>query len=202
MDGNKTAHASAARERGGSSENTSLPDLALSVRQPWAWAIIHGGKVIENRTKGAVRTGGMTCRRIAIHSASAMTRAEYEWGLDRLARHGVTCPRPEALIRRALIGAVDVVDIVTESDSPWFGGPCGLVLENPVACAPVPATGHLGYFAWQRSGAVCVPAPWMARFDRTTADADAPSLFPDAPAAFAEQRARPSRMRKRPRTDT
>lgn len=27
-----------------------LPELALSVRQPWAWAIIHAGKDIENRS--------------------------------------------------------------------------------------------------------------------------------------------------------
>jgi hypothetical protein len=24
---------------------------ALTVRQPWAWAIVHGGKDIENRTR-------------------------------------------------------------------------------------------------------------------------------------------------------
>lgn len=30
-----------------------LPRKALSVRQPWAWAIIFGGKPIENRSAGA-----------------------------------------------------------------------------------------------------------------------------------------------------
>lgn len=24
---------------------------ALTVQQPWAWAIIHGGKTVENRTQ-------------------------------------------------------------------------------------------------------------------------------------------------------
>jgi len=24
--------------------------IALSIQQPWAWAIIHGGKDVENRT--------------------------------------------------------------------------------------------------------------------------------------------------------
>lgn len=36
---------------------TELPPLALSVRQPWAWAIIYAGKDIENRLWGASRTG-------------------------------------------------------------------------------------------------------------------------------------------------
>ena len=35
------------------------PSVALSVRQPWAWAIIHGGKDVENRTKYAITLGGM-----------------------------------------------------------------------------------------------------------------------------------------------
>ena len=26
-----------------------LPDIALSVRQPWTWGIIHAGKPVENR---------------------------------------------------------------------------------------------------------------------------------------------------------
>lgn len=34
-----------------------IPHLALSVRQPWAWAIIHAGKDIENRTWQAVNHG-------------------------------------------------------------------------------------------------------------------------------------------------
>ena len=37
----------------------SPPNKALSVRQPWAWAIIHGGKDIENRVTRAVTMGGM-----------------------------------------------------------------------------------------------------------------------------------------------
>ena len=41
------------------SSETSLPPLALSVRQPWAWAIIFGGKTIENRSLGSIRAGRM-----------------------------------------------------------------------------------------------------------------------------------------------
>ena len=158
-----------------------LPRLALSVRQPWAWAILHGGKVIENRSAGAIRAGGMTTGTICLHAAAGMTRAEYDWAVWRLARHGVACPRPDTLVRRAIIGVVDVVDIVSESDSAWFGGQMGLVLENPRAIDPIPAAGALGYFAWQPGGAADPPRPWMIRWDRPQGDTGTPDLFDTAP---------------------
>lgn len=49
--------------------------------------------------------------------------------------------------RGAIIGEVDIVDCVTESKSPWFTGPYGFVLANPVAYkVPVPCKGKLGFF--------------------------------------------------------
>ncbi len=158
-----------------------LPRLALSVRQPWAWAILHGGKVIENRSAGAIRAGRMVPGRIALHAAKGMSEKEYRWGLWRLDRHGVLCPRPDELSRGAIIGAVEVVEIVSESDSEWFGGQMGLVLRDPVPCAPIPAPGALGYFEWQRGGALAEPAPWMRRFGRTGGDARTGDLFEPEP---------------------
>lgn len=149
------------RFRRRSSIMTTLPHIALSVRQPWAWAIVAGHKVIENRSSGSIRAGRMTCRRIAIHAATGLKQSEYDWAVWRLQKHGVNCPRPDVLVRGAIIGAVDVVDIVSESDSEWFGGQMGLVLDNPVQCTPIPAAGALGYFVWQRSERVAPTLPWM-----------------------------------------
>lgn len=146
-----------------------LPDIALSVRQPWAWAIVAGYKKIENRSAGAIKAGGMTCRRIALHAATGMKQDEYDWGAWRLDKHGVRCPRPDALIRGAIIGAVDVVDIVSESDSEWFGGQMGLVLENAAICDPIPARGALGYFVWERSATFAPVKPWMVKWGGDTA---------------------------------
>jgi len=39
-----------------------LPSIALSVRQPWAWAIIHAGKPVENRSKLAIAAAAMKAR--------------------------------------------------------------------------------------------------------------------------------------------
>ena len=162
-----------------------LPEIALSVRQPWAWAIVAGHKVIENRSKGSIRAGGMSCRRIAIHAASGLTEKEYRWGVWRLERHGVRCPGPLDLPRSAIIGAVDVTDIISESDSEWFGGDHGLVLENAEAADPIPAKGALGYFEWTPSGELSAPAKWMTRWQ-------APGgLFDDLPTAFKEPPDRP-----------
>ncbi|MEM9971783.1 MAG: hypothetical protein AAF762_11895 [Pseudomonadota bacterium] len=155
-----------------------IPDIALSVRQPWAWAIVAGHKVIENRSAGSIHAGRMTCRRIAVHAASAMKRDEYVWAVWRLEKHGVRCPAAAELVRGAIIGAVDVVDIVSESDSAWFGGQMGLVLENAVACEPIPAKGELGYFRWEQTDALAPPSAWMR------GDGTAP-LFDDLPPSFA-----------------
>ncbi len=141
-----------------------VPDIALSVRQPWAWAIIHAGKDIENRSSGAVRMGLMLDNlRIAIHAAKGLTREEYEDGASFMASLGIACPPPHALVRGAIIGSVYVEGIVKSHRSPWFFGPRGLLLSDPVACDPIPVTGQLGYFRWnsQRCETMPEPARWM-----------------------------------------
>lgn len=113
-----------------------------------------------------------------------MTRREYEWAVWRLAQHGVACPRPEALVRRAIIGAVTVTGIVDRSESDWFGGPMGLVLKNAVQCDPVAAPGALGYFEWSEEGRLAGPAPWMLAWDRPSGDVETGDLFDELEPSF------------------
>jgi hypothetical protein len=126
-----------------------LPEIALSIRQPWAWAVIHAGKDIENRGPSAIRYLNHAGR-ICVHAASGMTRAEYDVAAAFMASIGVKCPPPAELPRGAIIGTVEVTTIVIESNSPWFFGPCGLVLINPAACDVLAATGALGFFNWRK----------------------------------------------------
>lgn len=170
-----------------------LPEIALSIRQPWAWAVVAGFKRIENRSAGSIRSGGMICRRIAVHAAAGLKQAEYDWGAWRLGEHGVACPRPEALVRGAIIGAVDVVDIVSESDSEWFGGQMGLVLENAQMCDPVPSGGALGYFRWSPAGAVAPSLTWMTGWHRPNGDANTADLFGETAAAWQSPPPKPFR---------
>ena len=148
---------------------TYLPDIALSVRQPWAWAMFHAdpAKDIENRSQFAVAKGGMVAgKRIAIHAAKGMTRDEYESAMHFMSdRCGVICPAPAALLRGGIVGSVLVTDIVKESRSPWWMGPRGLVLAAPEPCDFIPSVGALGFFKWmaKEGGAPDEPARWMTK---------------------------------------
>jgi hypothetical protein len=143
-------------------ENT-IPRMALSVRQPWAWAIIYAGKDIENRSSISISLGNMKAGRIAIHAATGMKIEEYKWAAFKLAELGIRAPKPQDLVRGAIIGFVEVTGIVSTSSSPWFGGPLGLRLENPCSIRPIPARGDRGYFEWVAGGEIAKPLPWMKR---------------------------------------
>jgi len=157
-----------------------LPNLAISVRQPWAWAIIHAAKNIENR--GLVALRHMRLNRdsrttLAVHAAQGMTRDEYEDARDFMESIGVTCPPPAELVRGAIIGAVRVEGVVTQSASPWFFGPRGIVLRDPRAVEPFFCSGALGLFRWREARQIPPPSTprWMG--PKPTATADDPALF-------------------------
>jgi hypothetical protein len=140
-----------------------LPDKALSIRQPWAWAILFAGKDIENRSWQAVNHGLNQRGRIAIHASSGLGRQEYADVVALMAVMGVICPPAIELLRGGIVGSVEIVDVVKRSDSPWFFGPRGLVLRNPEPCDFIPVKGCLGFFNWRDhlTDDVPQPAPWM-----------------------------------------
>ncbi len=135
----------------------------LTIRQPWARAIIHGGKDIENRVRNIA---GSYRGPVAIHAGAA-------WDWEAQFPVGDTPhPTSRSLVRSAIIGVVDLVGshVVKESASernvcfdhhtptgdvcsPWaqpfnqFVGYRGyhLVLANPRPLAePIPFKGGLG----------------------------------------------------------
>lgn len=136
----------------------------LTVRQPWAWAIIHGGKNIENRSRNIA---GTYRGPVAIHAGLAFDNHAADTSPFTQAWHEVwptkspsTCS-PRIVPQGAIIGVVDLVDVHL-SDCLRFteGGPMGLhlyctpwgvathhhlVLNNPRALAtPIPVKGKLG----------------------------------------------------------
>ncbi len=97
-----------------------------------------------------------------------MTRREYEETREFIEDEiRLEVPRPDALFRGGIIGAVTVTDVVLESESPWFFGPRGLVLACPEAINPIPASGALGYFTWKEGGDLDAPKPWMRDYPST-----------------------------------
>jgi hypothetical protein len=174
-------------------EADSLPARALSIRQPWAWAILHAGKDVENRGARAVTLGAMTTGPVAVHASKGMTRDEYEGAARFMASLGAVCPPPDDLVRGAIVGAVHVTAIVEEWASPWFFGPRGLVLLAPTALAtPIPVGGELGFFDWRKNvgqpwsaTAIAEPKPWMRAWPgpRRRSEAAVPAE-PPPPAAL------------------
>ena len=80
---------------------------AVSVHQPWAWAILHAGKVFENRSWRTTRRGPLV-----IHAAKSERLLA---SLDPAAwreLYGVELPHRSRLAFRALVGIVEVVDCV------------------------------------------------------------------------------------------
>jgi hypothetical protein len=106
---------------------------AISIQQPWAWAIIHAGKDVENRSWNSYYRG-----LLAIH-APAKRKSN-----DVLPR-GVVRPEEEECPLSAIIGVVELIDVVERMRSKWFGGPFGFVLAKPQPLArPISCKGGLG----------------------------------------------------------
>ena len=134
-----------------------LPVKAISIRQPWAWAIINAGKDIENRS-WPTKFRGPVC----IHASKGMTGREWDDAMDFIDR---TFPVPIAseigrrtsafrsneAKRGGIIGTAEIVDCVDASDSPWFFGRYGFVLRNVKPASFIPVKGLLGFFDWRES---------------------------------------------------
>lgn len=129
----------------------------LTVRQPWAWAIIHGGKDVENRTRNVA---GTYCGPVAIHVAGKYAEYVDSIALDDATERWHDAPGADcnhhpwkANVGR-IIGVVDLVDVhradrcsdVPPHCSPWAEpGAHHLILANPRPLAePIPYRGALG----------------------------------------------------------
>jgi hypothetical protein len=110
--------------------------------------ILHAGKDIENR-EWPTRFRG----RVLIHASKGMTRDEYadayNWAISSGALPDLqTLPMTDfyTMDRGGIVGSVEIVDCVTRSDSPWFGGSYGFVLRNPIVLPFQPYRGMLRFF--------------------------------------------------------
>ncbi len=124
---------------------------ALSLRQPWPWFILHGGKNLENR-------GWTTSFRGPVLIHSSKWWKEDEIGDDfRFASHvaigsgDLVSPLPRIETLKAelgcIVGVVRMTGWVSSSESDWFFGPKAFVLADPVAFVdPVPCRGERGLF--------------------------------------------------------
>lgn len=116
---------------------------ALSIRQPWAEAILHHGKDIENRDWKSSSFRGL----LLIHASKTnKPEARADWDMVRTLSGDE--PRPlDRLERGGLVGMCRVVDVVETSFSRWrLPDHLYLVLADPIALPFVPFKGALGFF--------------------------------------------------------
>lgn len=118
---------------------------ALSIKQPWAWLIVRGYKPLENRSWKTKFRG-----EFGIHASLQFDMDGYRWVEENAEQLGVDMsefPLPYEFVKGAIIGKATITDCVTESDSPWFFGPVGFVLEKAeVFKHPIIGKGRLGFF--------------------------------------------------------
>ena len=107
----------------------------LTIRQPWAWAIIHAGKDVENRSRNCSYRG-----KLLIHAGQSVDPA----GVEFLEHQGVEVP-PEALEGGHIVGSVQVTGCVSDSASAWaFPGSWHILVSDPApATQVVKARGQL-----------------------------------------------------------
>ena len=111
----------------------------LSIRQPWAWAILNAGKDIENRTWPTKIRG-----RIFIH---APLKTDWNGVVDLEEKFGIK--QSGFFLTGGIVGSIEIVDCVKKSESKWFDGPYGFVLANPHPLPFTPVRGQLGFFEYQ-----------------------------------------------------
>lgn len=112
----------------------------LTVRQPWAWAIIHGQKDVENRTRNIA---GSYRGPVLIHAAKALDEAA-DLSITRDKRFRALSnvltatnkwkrePAAPYFERGTIIGVVDLVDV---HHGPEYGGGCHK-LNSPLPITP------------------------------------------------------------------
>lgn len=132
---------------------------ALSIQQPWAWAIICAGKDVENRSWRKAGCGGSwkkdnpglyQARELvkskpvfAIHCGQKFDDDGYDFLRLKL---GAAVPWRGDFRLGGIVGTARLIDVVTAHSSEWFEGPIGLVLAEAKPVPFVPFKGALGFF--------------------------------------------------------
>jgi hypothetical protein len=120
---------------------------ALSIKQPWAWQIIYGGKDIENRN-WKLPEGFTLPQTIAVHASKNMTRDDYAdwWYFSKCITNNLASENN--LVFGAIIGTVEIVGLTIDpKTSQWFCGYYGFILANPRPLVePISCKGALGFW--------------------------------------------------------
>jgi hypothetical protein len=134
----------------------SAEQMALLVWQPWAYLLVTGVKDVENRTWGTAHRG-----RLWIHASQRFDAGAYR----ALRAAGVDLPE---LPRGALVGAVELIACVHDSQSEWAEPGQGhwQMAQHWELPRPIPTRGRQRLFPVrppEESAAPCGAQPHSAR---------------------------------------
>ena len=118
--------------------------MALSIRPAWAWAIVHAGKDVENRSRRCHFRG-----RFLVHASLELTHDDFEKAVQTLAAAGedAIVPRPDEFAAGGFVGSVELVDVAERCDSVWHEpGAFAWMLRNPRPMPFMPYTGRRYWF--------------------------------------------------------
>jgi hypothetical protein len=111
----------------------------LSIRQPWAWAILHAGKDIENRPARIAKMAlDLVGQRIYIHAGRTLDPSALDFMPD--------IKWPDEYDVGGIVGSVEIAGTTIIKESPWFTGPYGIILTKPRVEPFKPVRGQLGFF--------------------------------------------------------
>jgi len=122
-----------------------LPTKALSLKQPWAWAVLHG-KDIENRRWNTKFRGWFW-----LHAAKSCTTSYYLDALSYIEQvSDLDVPAIRDLELGGIIGKARIVEVLPKTNTPttkWhMPGQYGFVLENIQAVPFTPCSGALNFW--------------------------------------------------------
>ena len=109
---------------------------AITIKQPWAWLIIHGDKDVENRTWHTNYVG-----KAFVHASRTFDQDGFEYVKRKGLWHFTN---GETFHKGGIIGMIDITGCTRSDPSEWFEGPCGFLLSNPKAIPFIPCRGQLG----------------------------------------------------------
>ena len=127
---------------------------AITIKQPWAWAIVHGSKRVENRTwKPSLKLIG---QRFAIHAAKVDDHNGAFMDVTELCflstpLRGAYCHHSAIVGTARLVRVVDECDFdlgdwFNDGNEAWFSGPKGFILDDVIKCEPFACKGALGFW--------------------------------------------------------
>jgi hypothetical protein len=120
---------------------------ALSIRQPWAWLIVHGFKDVENRDWHTPFRG-----RFLVHAGKTLARAYYDEQVSAMAQRRILpagFPSFDELRTQCggIVGEARLQLVADQSQSPWYiPGSYAWRVTDAKPMPFWPMRGKLGFF--------------------------------------------------------